>query len=121
MKRNNNKGFSLIEVVIALAILILLITPIIHTITQTLYTSAKSKEKQSVAENARYILEYAQKTDYKDIGKDPGTEFPDAIINAEGTIAWATCFLYDKNGTQLKQIDYRFDLAYMGEKKPRST
>ena len=52
MAKKKNSGFSLIEVVIAVAILGLLITPILTQIVQTSNTSRKAKERQAAVENA---------------------------------------------------------------------
>ena len=62
MVRKNNKGFSLIEVIVAVAILTLLMAPIIQQVIQTLNTSAQAKERQYAVENAEYILNYMQET-----------------------------------------------------------
>lgn len=62
MVRKNNKGFSLIEVIVAVAILTLLMAPIIQQVIQTLQTSAQAKERQYAVENAEYILNYMQET-----------------------------------------------------------
>ena len=57
-----NKGFSLVEVIIAVAVLTILMAPIIQQIIQTLSTSAKAKERQYATENAEYVLNYFQET-----------------------------------------------------------
>lgn len=62
MVRKKNKGFSLIEVVVAVAILTLLISPILAQVIQTLSVSAAAKEKQYAVENAEYVLNYMQET-----------------------------------------------------------
>ena len=62
MTKPNNKGFNLIDVVIAVAILSLLVTPILFQVIQSLNTSAQGKEKQYVIDNAEYVLEYFQST-----------------------------------------------------------
>ena len=58
----NNRGFSLVEVIIAVAVLTILMAPIIQQIIQTLSTSAKAKERQYATENAEYVLNYFQET-----------------------------------------------------------
>jgi prepilin-type N-terminal cleavage/methylation domain-containing protein len=62
MVRKKNKGFSLIEVIVAVAILSLLMAPIISQVIQTLNTSAQAKERQYAVENAEYVLNYMQET-----------------------------------------------------------
>ena len=62
MTKPNNKGFNLIDVVIAVAILSLLVTPILFQVIQSLNTSAQGKEKQYVIDNAEYVLGYFQST-----------------------------------------------------------
>lgn len=61
-KNNKNKGFSLIEIVIAIAILSLLLIPIISQFTGTMRMNRRSKEQQKANENAQYILEYFKDT-----------------------------------------------------------
>ena len=60
MTKNSNKGFSLIDVIIAVAVLSLLVTPILLQLIQTLNTSAEAKERQYAIDNAQYVLEYFQ-------------------------------------------------------------
>ena len=48
MTKNSNKGFSLIDVIIAVAVLSLLVTPILLQLIQTLNTSAEAKERQKM-------------------------------------------------------------------------
>ena len=45
MAKTNNKGFTLIEIVIAVAILSVLLTPILKQFANTLETSRKAKVK----------------------------------------------------------------------------
>jgi len=63
MSKQNNKGFSLIDVIIAAAVLSLLVAPILINVTTTLKTSSRAKEKQYVLDNAQYILNYFQNTE----------------------------------------------------------
>ncbi|MBR6173948.1 MAG: prepilin-type N-terminal cleavage/methylation domain-containing protein [Eubacterium sp.] len=67
MVRTKNKGFSLIEVVVAVAILTLLMAPIIQQVFTTLNTSAQAKERQYAVENAEYILNSFQETPLVDV------------------------------------------------------
>ena len=67
MVRTKNKGFSLIEVVIAVAILTLLMAPIIQQVFTTLNTSAQAKERQYAVEKAEYVLNSFQETPLVDV------------------------------------------------------
>jgi prepilin-type N-terminal cleavage/methylation domain-containing protein len=49
-----NKGFSLIEVIVAVAILTLLMAPILVQVSKTLSNSAAAKERQYAVENAEF-------------------------------------------------------------------
>ncbi|MBQ9233853.1 MAG: hypothetical protein IJ167_07450, partial [Lachnospiraceae bacterium] len=60
MTKNRNKGFSLIDVIIAVAVLSILVTPILMQVIQTIRTSAAAKERQTAVDNAQYIMEYFQ-------------------------------------------------------------
>ena len=95
MTRKNNKGFSLIEIIIAIAILTLLLTPIMHQITLTFRTSRKAKEQQSVNESAIYSLEYFQKESLKTLNTDYSP-----VTKA------ATCDVYDTSGNYVTNVNY---------------
>ena len=61
MAKNSNKGFSLIEIIIAIAVLTLLLTPIVRQYTQTLQVTRIAKEQQEQNELAVYELEEFQR------------------------------------------------------------
>ena len=63
MVRMKNKGFSLIEVIVAVAILTLLMAPILVQVSKTLSNSAAAKERQYAVENAEYVLNYVQEAE----------------------------------------------------------
>ena len=60
MAKTNNKGFTLIEIVIAVAILSILLTPILKQFANTLETSRKAKALQQANETAVYEMEEFQ-------------------------------------------------------------
>lgn len=62
MAKNRNKGFSVVEIVIAIAILTLLLTPILKQLTATMRTNRLAKEQQYASESAQYMLEYYKNT-----------------------------------------------------------
>lgn len=87
MGKRDNRGFTLTEIIIAVAVLTLLLTPIVNQYAQTLSTSRKAKEQQHVNENAEYLLEYAQANDItKEVympGSDDSSELSENIkLNA---------------------------------------
>lgn len=67
MKQRNNKGFSLVEVLIAVAVLSLLITPILWQVGKTIEVNKASKERQYAIENADNVLEYIQGVPAQDL------------------------------------------------------
>jgi prepilin-type N-terminal cleavage/methylation domain-containing protein len=69
MPNNKNKGFSLVEIIIAIAVMTLLISPIIAQTIQTLNTSARAKERQYVVDNADKIMEYFRSSSVNDLSK----------------------------------------------------
>lgn len=63
----NNKGISLVDVIIAVVVMVLLLTPILlHTIT-SINTSAAAKEKQQVVDSATSVMEYFNQSSIEDI------------------------------------------------------
>lgn len=120
MGKRDNRGFTLTEIIIAVAVLTLLLTPIVNQYAQTLKTSRKAKEQQHVNENAEYILEYAQANDItKEVympGADASSELSENIkLNANWTggsndaitTASGECVLWklDDSGNPVKMTD----------------
>ena len=115
MTKKNNKGFSLIEIVIAIAVLTLLLSPIIVQLVQSIRVNSQAKEKQYVVENAEYVLEYFQKTDIDDIGAD-------GAVTVAGTPVSTTvsCEVHNAAGSTLSSsvsytvTDYVLDSKNLG-------
>lgn len=106
MAKRNNKGFSLIEIVIAMAVLTLLLTPIIKQFAQTMKVSRQAKEQQYINEEASYSLEEAQVTPTKEYEQ----KYLDYVAaNPEYTFATGTdtvqCTLVDASGNQIALVD----------------
>ncbi|MDE6025196.1 MAG: type II secretion system GspH family protein [Lachnospiraceae bacterium] len=124
MAKNKNKGFTLIEVMIAIAILTLLLVPIMRQFTQTLDTSRRAKELQYANESAAYLLEYSQRNDLAKLAS--GTDATNAadelklaaapVKYENGTALW--CDLYDStsgnaigaSGTHVRYNAYEYKL-----------
>ena len=69
----NNKGISLVDVLIAIAVMALLLSPIIlHTAT-TINTSAEAKEKQYVVDSATAVMEYFNQSTIEDLESGKGS------------------------------------------------
>lgn len=89
MTKNSNKGFSLIDVIIAVAVLSLLVTPILLQLIQTLNTSAEAKERQYAVDNAQYVLEYFQAENFEN-PSDNTTEDDDNKIKIDSKMPMTT-------------------------------
>ena len=109
MTKPNNKGFNLIDVVIAVAILSLLVTPILFQVIQSLNTSAQGKEKQYVIDNAEYVLGYFQSTSNDLLTTSSADVFKDADNGSISVSSISTrddieCELYEKGGSGLVKV-----------------
>ena len=107
MAKNKNKGFTLIEIIIAIAILTVLLVPIMRQFTQTLETSRRAKELQYINENAAYVLEMSQRTDLSNIasGSDAADVADDIKIDTVTKHSSITCEVYNLDGTAVSGPD----------------
>ena len=107
MARKNNKGFSVVEIVIAIAILSLLLVPIVTQISQTLKTSRMAKQQQYVTDDAVYLMEDFQKSSMDELELKYGApaEKPETV----------ECKIYNSSGTdtgkKVKYHAYRYTLS----------
>lgn len=107
MARKNNKGFSIIEIVIAIAILSLLLVPIVTQISQTLKTSRMAKQQQYVTDDAVYLMEDFQKSSMDELELKYGApaEKPESVV----------CKIYASDGTDTGNVveyhAYRYSLS----------
>ncbi len=92
MSKSNNKGISLIDVIIAVAVLSILISPIIHQVITTVDTSSKAKEKQYVIDDAEKVMEYFRSNSIKELS-EKGYKGDDVVIN-DVTEGKATVFAW---------------------------
>ena len=100
MAKTNNKGFSLIEIVIAVAILSILLTPIIHQFSNTLNTSRRAKALQEANEKATYQMEEFQTVSRDELDKDTYYGKPTETNNIVAE-------LYSTDGVSLsKTVEY---------------
>lgn len=90
MARKNNKGFSVIEIIIAITILSLLLVPIVKQISQTLRTSRQAKRQQYAMDNAVYLMEDFQKSSMDELNAKYG-----APTKKADTVQ---CQIYDTSG-----------------------
>jgi len=104
--KKKNKGFSLIEVVIAVAVLGLLITPILTQIVQTSNTSRRAKERQAAVENAEYITNFIQRTDKSELDKSSSDGVSDINITGKNYYANVICKMVDTSGNDIKTVTY---------------
>lgn len=108
MAKTNNKGFSLIEIVIAVAILSILLTPIIRQFANTMETSRKAKALQEANETASYEIEEFQSLSKKELDKTY-----DVTAGTTSVVEYKkTAKLVDKSGqpimdgTSEAEVDY---------------
>ncbi len=107
MIKNNNKGFSLVELIIAMAIMTLLITPILVNLAESLNVSAKAKEKQYAVDNAGKVVNFFQKTDVNNLvkgSKDYDVDISDVTYHDgsadSGHSAKLSCKLYTTDSSK---------------------
>ena len=121
MKKLNNKGFSLIELLIAVAVMTILITPIISQLFTTVKVSSEAKEKQYVVDSVDNVLENFRNIDENKIkpAGDPAAYVDPIIGKIEKTGTYnVTCNLYLADGTDTtKTVTYsqtNYSLAPIG-------
>lgn len=86
MANKNNKGFSMVELIIAIAVFTMLAIPIIKQITTSISMNSRARATQKTAEFAEYVLEYMKKTPLDEVGKDAlfPAELADGSSNPSG-------------------------------------
>ena len=68
MKRlNNNKGLTLVELIVSVAILSIIVLPLLSSFVQATRTNVRAKNKQHAMETAQNILEGLQNTSIEDV------------------------------------------------------
>jgi hypothetical protein len=105
MTKLNNKGVSLIDCLIAVAVLALLVSPIIAQLFSTIQVSAEAKEKQYVIDDATDVYEYFRKYDNKELEKNIARENESGFKIVNMTKSSGLCELYKSNGDKILSID----------------
>lgn len=77
MAKNNNKGYSLIEIIVAVAVFAILIIPLTTQLISSVNTNNQSKKKQYAVEVAEEVMETVKTADLDDVinitdGNDSG-------------------------------------------------
>lgn len=87
-KFKSNKGFSLVELMFAVAILSILLTPIMTSLAQALKQSTDAQERQYMYDNASYVLDYFKKTpkDVLDKGGDSELAINTPVTTTDCTV-----------------------------------
>ncbi len=75
MARRDNKGFSLTEVVVSVAVLLLLLSPILSQMMSSIRTQSLAKERLYALENANSVLEVVKSAEKDDIESRKGDLF----------------------------------------------
>jgi len=104
MTGRNNRGFSLVDVLIAVAVMALLISPIVIQTFTAIDTNQRSKEKQVVIDNADMVMEYFKSTSLKNLVVG---DVSDAvyITNAPTHPDAITCKVYGDDGSEFTLLD----------------
>ena len=105
MSKRNNKGFSLIELIIAVAVLALLVSPIIAQVFQTIQTSSRAKERQYVVDNANLVIEYFKANSIKDLTFD-GDKGDAVTISSPPVSTKVNCEIFDDSGDTGVSVTY---------------
>ncbi len=80
MAKLNNKGFSLIELIIAITVFVMMIVPIISQLMTSMNINTRSRTLQEDSEYAQYIMEYFKSTPLDEIGQDNLFDGSNAIV-----------------------------------------
>jgi len=126
MKKQNNKGFSLIELLIAVAVMTILITPIISQLFETMKVSGQAKEKQYVVDSVDNVLENFRTFDDGQLKVDGDTITDPILGTVKRTASFnnVTCNLCQQDGSpvsgsittiQYNQINYELSDIGLGK------
>ena len=100
MARKNNKGFSIVEIVIAIAILSVLLVPIVTQIGQTFRTSRQTKLQQLSNDDAIYLMEDFQRSSLDELDAKYGNAVDGDTHSAQDVIKKpAQCEIFDETGS----------------------
>ncbi|MBQ8924464.1 MAG: prepilin-type N-terminal cleavage/methylation domain-containing protein [Lachnospiraceae bacterium] len=100
MARKNNKGFSIVEIVIAIAILSVLLVPIVTQISQTFKTSRQTKKQQLANDNAIYVMEDFQRASLDELEKKYGNVIDGDASSANDLVEnKKNCVVYKPDGS----------------------
>lgn len=116
MKKSKNAGFSIVEVLIALAIFMILMIPIVRGIILALRTSSNSKETQYRNEFAEGVMEHVKavnidqlldETYYTNMGTVAGSYKVTTKLNEtyNSSDPDNSAFWYDANGNGAAELD----------------
>lgn len=93
MAKINNKGFSLVEVIVAIAIFAILIIPLTTQLISAVNTNTKTTKKQYAVEMAEELMESFKVCDLKD-----------AITISDGDAASSSEYVFSKTASENKTI-----------------
>lgn len=82
MAKLNNKGFSLVELIIAISVFTFMVIPIISQLMVTMRIGDRSRGLQEQSEYAQDIMEYFKSTPLDQIGKDNLFDGNNALVSS---------------------------------------
>ncbi len=103
MRKIDNKGLSLIELLVAIAVMALLLSPIMLQLIQSVNLSGQAKERQYVIDSANETIEYIRKYDKSDLGAadNEGVVKVTGVSTGDGV----DCELYKSDGTYVGKVE----------------
>ena len=93
--KRNNKGFSLVELLVAVAILGIIVAPLLHTFVTSSFTAAKSKELGNQNSTAQNVAEAVQNTLLSDLSSLGAVSAYDSSGTLLGNAATDSAAEYD--------------------------
>lgn len=117
MMKSNNKGVSLVEVIVAIALFSLLIIPITLKLISSMEINTKSKEKQYVKDYAEYTMEYFKGYNFEGLpyleNADPMTDNPQTkqIVIGSNTYNYKEVTYTTKTNLGVKDHEYDVNIT----------
>jgi prepilin-type N-terminal cleavage/methylation domain-containing protein len=105
MRKSDDRGFTLVELLVAITILAIIIVPVMHTFITTTNTNRKSTNKLAGSMAAQNLFEELKGADVETFMSGADT---DAVLNADGDP------VFDAEGNQICTMEKSFERTVNG-------